>query len=387
MRYWRQLLLLVIVIGLAPVALSQAPVAYRVPLTGTVRDQETGAPIAGARLSITDTEVVSGSDGAFSLTDIVIVTPIAEADVTVTAEGYQLWSFEGVALRADQPIEFRVSLQRLAPDEPLDASVTVEPTPSRQAAASSTPVPSVPVPTLQPSLPVPTLPSPTPPVPALLPPTPTQPSRTSARTVQTIQQPPEYISVGITGSSACRYDTEFLKSIRVERVRFVDYVRNVLPNEWLATWPRASLEAGAVAAKQFAWYNAFVRPKWRGRGYSFDVLDSTCDQVYKPGKAHPATDAAIASTWHLVLTRNGRLFETGYRAQDWQCPATVSCMGQWGSKYRADAGETTAQILLAYYRCAVLEKIGSGPVIPSDPTQIDPGQYRIYLPFVVNCGM
>lgn len=353
MRYWRQLLLLVIVIGLAPVARSQAPVAYRVPLTGRVRDAETAAPIAGARLSIADTEVVSGNDGAFPATDIVIVTPIDEADVVVTAEGYHLWSFEGVALRADQPIEFRVRLRRLAPDEPPDEPVVVKPTPTAPA--------------------------------------PRQPSRPAGSEIQIVPEPPEYISIGMTGSSSCVYDETFLERVPVVRVRFVDYVRDVLPNEWIAVWPAASLEAGAVAAKQFAWYNAFVRQKWRRYGYPFDVLDSTCDQVYKPGTAHPATDAAIAGTWQLVLTRNGTLFETGYRAYDRQCPATGNCMGQWGSKYRADVGHTSAQILLAYYEDAVIEQVGPDLCTPagdpsSAPEPLEAGQYRVYLPFVVHCG-
>lgn len=381
MRYWRQLLLLIIVIGLAPVARSQAPVTYRVPLTGMVRDAETGAPIAGARLSIADTEVVSGDDGVFPATNIVIVTPIDEADVVVTAEGYHLWSFEGVALRADQPLEFRVRLRRLAPGEPPDELVVIEPTPTLPA-----PVPAEPVPTIATVLPEPTLPVPSPTAPA-----PRQPSRPGRRAIQSVPEPPEFISIGMTGSSACVYDTAFLERVPVVRVRFVDYVRDVLPNEWIAVWPAASLEAGAVAAKQFAWYNAFVRQKWRRYGYPFDLLDSTCDQVYKPGTAHPATDAAIATTWPLVLTRNGTIFETGYRAYDRQCPATGNCMGQWGSKYRADVGHSSTQILLAYYVGAMIEQSGPDLCAPADdamlaPEAVNPGQYRVYLPLVVHCG-
>jgi peptidoglycan hydrolase-like amidase len=186
-------------------------------------------------------------------------------------------------------------------------------------------------------------------------------------------------------------------------VRFVDYVREVLPNEWIASWPSASLEAGAVAAKQFAWYNAFVVQKWRRYGYHFDLLDSTCDQVYKPGTAHVSTDAAIASTWWLVLTRNGALFETGYRNWYARCPQNGNCMGQWDSKELADAGWTSDQILLNFYSGSIVEEVGTGPVgtppppvcsstddpthgPETNPTPVPAGNWRVYLPAVVNCS-
>src|SRR5512139_1230396 len=36
---------------------------------------------------------------------------------------------------------------------------------------------------------------------------------------------------------------------RVDSVPFKTYVKNVLPNEWIASWPKESLRAGAVAVK------------------------------------------------------------------------------------------------------------------------------------------
>ena len=36
---------------------------------------------------------------------------------------------------------------------------------------------------------------------------------------------------------------------RVDRVAFKTYVKNVLPNEWISSWPSASLGAGAMAVK------------------------------------------------------------------------------------------------------------------------------------------
>lgn len=359
MRYWRYILFAVILLGLAPVARSQAPVTYRVPVSGRARDAATGAPIAGARLTVAGSELVSTDDGTFPPTELSIATPVQEADVVVTAEGYLPWSFAGVILRAAQPIEFRVQLRRHAPGEPAP-----EPT--------------------------------APPQPA---------PRPGGAGIQGISDPPEYIRIGLTGSSACVYDTEYLESIPVVHVHFVDYVRGVLPNEWIASWPAASLEAGAVATKQFGWYSAWIQRKWSRYGYPFDLLDSTCDQVYKPGTADVRTDAAIAATWRKILTRDGKLFPTYYRAHDEQCPATGNCMGQWGSKYKADAGMTYAEILLSYYTNAVVEEWGAAPEptptaepsptpcpTPGEPapgpeiTPVPAGSSRIYLPAVVHCS-
>jgi len=41
---------------------------------------------------------------------------------------------------------------------------------------------------------------------------------------------------------------------RVDRVAFKTYVKNVLPNEWISSWPSASLGAGAMAVKSYGWY-------------------------------------------------------------------------------------------------------------------------------------
>jgi len=352
MRYWRHILFVVMLAGFAPVARSQAPVSYRVPVTGHVRDAATGAPIRGARLTLGGLELLSGSNGRFPSADVPISTAMEEADVVVTADGYLPWSFAGVALRDGQPIVFRVGLRSPLPGEPLLPSGPEAPAPSAPSAAGGT-------------------------------------------GIGVVAEPPEWILIGVTGSSACMYDTELFRRIPVMKVRFVDYVRGVLPNEWIVFWPAASLQAGAVAVKQYAWYNAWVRQKWRRQGYPFDLLDSTCDQVYKPGSSHVRTDAAITATWRQVLTRNGALFETGYRARDEQCPTNGNCMGQWGSKYRADAGATSAEILTAYYANARIEEWGEPPCSTSVASTPGPaitpaprlgGRSRIYLPAVVHCG-
>jgi peptidoglycan hydrolase-like amidase len=65
----------------------------------------------------------------------------------------------------------------------------------------------------------------------------------------------------------------------VKTIDFKDYIRHVLPNEWLPGWDSEALRAGAIATKMYAWYWISQGGKWRPDA---DVYDSTCDQVYDP---------------------------------------------------------------------------------------------------------
>ena len=142
--------------------------------------------------------------------------------------------------------------------------------------------------------------------------------------------------------------------IPVQTLRFVDYLRGVLPNEWRAEWPDAALDVGAVAVKQYAWYHAFIHPKWSSRGYAFDLLDNTCDQYYRDNSADQRTDVALARTWFTVLTRNSALFPLYYRALVEQCGTSADCLGQVESAQLASAGKSAADILAYYYSPAEL---------------------------------
>lgn len=86
-------------------------------------------------------------------------------------------------------------------------------------------------------------------------------------------------------------------SRKVERVAFKTYVKNVLPNEWITSWPAASLDAGAMAVKSYGWYWALNSTRKTSGGQCFDVYDSTSSQVYRPGSAVASTSAAVDRTW------------------------------------------------------------------------------------------
>ena len=91
---------------------------------------------------------------------------------------------------------------------------------------------------------------------------------------------PTYIRVGRTFSSQCAGEPVVQ---RMDVVPFKDYVKNVLPHEWIASWSDASLDAGAVDGAQYAYQTAAIEQKWSRRGYAFDVVDSMCGHVYKEG--------------------------------------------------------------------------------------------------------
>jgi hypothetical protein len=105
------------------------------------------------------------------------------------------------------------------------------------------------------------------------------------------------------------------QSRRVQRVKFKKYVITVMGKEWPAYLPHAVVEAGAVAVKQYAWYHALRGPRHTRDGRCFHVRDGVSDQLYKPKRARVRSDhyAAVEKTWNIRLTKNDRLFMTGYR--------------------------------------------------------------------------
>ncbi|MBB5626691.1 SpoIID/LytB domain-containing protein [Sphaerisporangium krabiense] len=139
---------------------------------------------------------------------------------------------------------------------------------------------------------------------------------------------------------------------RVDRVDFKTYIKNVLPNEWRSHWPQQSLRAGAIAVKNFGWYWALRSASKTPSGQCYDVTDHTSSQVYKPGSATAATNAAVDATWGVRMTRGGSIFKAQY------CSTTTACgnwvtgdwMSQTGSRDKANAGWSYSRILKYYYK-------------------------------------
>jgi len=165
----------------------------------------------------------------------------------------------------------------------------------------------------------------------------------------------------------------------VQVVPFRTYVDVVMAAEWGPTNPREALRAGAVAIKEYAWYNAM---RWRGKtgpdGQCYDVVDSTIDQLYAPEDRDPAATlvAAVEATWDTVVHRDGRVFSTHYQGgKDVACGSDAD--GTWlyqrSAMRCARDGKTADEILMLYYGPdAEVVRGASGPGPGPSPTPTPP---------------
>lgn len=163
---------------------------------------------------------------------------------------------------------------------------------------------------------------------------------------------PSSIRVAIRENNASGEPDPRGRIIYVANVNFDQYCRDVLPNEWFSNWPVASLEAGAIAVKMFAWYH-HLHPVTVGN-FTFDVDNTVNFQTYRTQSDQPSTDQAYYTTRNLAYVKaNREIFELNYRAgyensPNWQY-RNAQKMSQWGSQYLALQGRTPIQILEFYY--------------------------------------
>lgn len=156
----------------------------------------------------------------------------------------------------------------------------------------------------------------------------------------------------------------------IEVVNFEEYVKNVLPNEWIASWDMDALKAGAMAVKTYAWYWT-IHQKYPGGGY--DVKDDISDQVYNPGSSHPRTDQAVEETWDWVMTKNDVIFESQYDSgtQGSPDPLNPGRMSQWGTQYWAEQGEDWQWMLHYYYDPVEIKGINTIAAVSTYNTILD----------------
>ena len=170
-------------------------------------------------------------------------------------------------------------------------------------------------------------------------------------------------------------------------VPFETYVEDVLPNEWIASWDAASLDAGAMAVKTYAWY--WVN-NWRGGSYNgtcYNVDDSIDYQRYIPGQSAASTDAAVAATWDTVMTESGAVFQASFQATltgstSEACGAGLSnypgTLSQWGSQNCAADGDSWQTILGVYYPGVSLS-MPSGSAVSSPVAENAAGTDVVFL--------
>jgi len=141
----------------------------------------------------------------------------------------------------------------------------------------------------------------------------------------------------------------------VDTVDFRTYVKNVLSREWISSWTTESLRSGALAVKNYAWYQVI---HWRGHenvsGQCFDVFDSTRDQHYNPSlPTYASMASAVDATWGTLAHKSGHIFATYYNAgqPNEACGAGANGwqMFQWGTQACGLAGKSAAQIMAIYY--------------------------------------
>jgi len=158
----------------------------------------------------------------------------------------------------------------------------------------------------------------------------------------------------------------------VDTVDFRTYVKNVLSREWISSWTTESLRSGALAVKNYAWYQVL---HWRGYttagGQCFDVFDTTRDQHYDPSKpTYASMAAAVDATWGTLAHRSGRIFATYYNAgaAHEACGANANGwqMFQWGTQACGLAGKSAAQIMATYYAGVTVS--AAPPAVTPAPT-------------------
>jgi hypothetical protein len=155
----------------------------------------------------------------------------------------------------------------------------------------------------------------------------------------------------------------------VQTVDFRTYVKNVLSREWISTWTTESLRSGALAVKNYAWYQVL---HWRGyvneHAECFDVFDSTRDQHYDPTRpTYASMVSAVDATWSTLAQKSGRIFATYYNAGAAGEPCGANANGwqmfQWGTQACGLTGKTATQILATYYAGVIV----TGAPPPSTP--------------------
>jgi hypothetical protein len=287
---------------------------------GQVTDKVTGQPVAGAQVLAADEGLSASTDGAgrFRWQAIPLSQSSLPITITISADGYGSWTIEDVRLRAGDTLILSAE---------LSAAPTLIVVPPPRAEAPDWPDVSGD---------------------KVL-------GGLSAAALSDLSLP-STIRVRVTGYAYCDLTREYT----VETVDFKEYVKHVLPNEWVPNWPWESLRAGAMAAKMYAWYWIAQGGKWSDA----DVYDSTCDQVYNPSVSYASTDAAVDFTWNWALTRSGALFQTSYRTYYSQCESAGlagNCMGQVESRDMAYDAYTWDEIVYAFYTGTGLSPVWDPP--------------------------
>lgn len=168
---------------------------------------------------------------------------------------------------------------------------------------------------------------------------------------------------------------------KVEVVDFRRYVEVVTAIEWPSYIPKAAIEVGAVAVKQWAWKRVLAGAHRRGYytsgGNCFDVLDTSRDQLYKPERASVTRriKSAVSNTWGITLWKRGNFISTGYRAgSSRRCGADANGSLLYAKSVIdcARRGKTRTQIQFIYYGPRLRIRLADGTRVSPEVSQPKP---------------
>lgn len=133
-------------------------------------------------------------------------------------------------------------------------------------------------------------------------------------------------------------------------VRYRDYIKNVASSEIYATWPDAALRANILAIMSFT-LNRVYTEWYRNKGYDFIITSSTAfDHKFVYGRNIFSNISNIVDEmFNSYLSRPNVRQPILTQYCDGQRVSCPNWMTQWGSKYLADQGYSTIEILRYYY--------------------------------------
>ncbi len=125
----------------------------------------------------------------------------------------------------------------------------------------------------------------------------------------------------ISSTKAIKYDRNYYpgyirilyKDKKIYAINHVDietYLRGVVPNEVIPSWPIQTLKAQAIASRTYA-----LKKILENKNNFFDVYSTYKSQVYKGlHRTHPRTDQAIKETFGMVITHKGEIINAFFHA-------------------------------------------------------------------------
>lgn len=298
--------------------------ALTTAVSGLVVDDQTNKPIENARVEFEGKIASTSAEGAFLLNDIPVDRTRAYAlgKIIVEKEGFGTWTLKALLYpNEERTLKIRLHDADQTTADPLPRAIT-EQMPDSEAMSRDL-----------------------------------RQQSNERLSAASIDVNPATINVAITAYADC-FDWLDAGSpvIRVDTMDFKEYVKNVLPNEWISSWHTESLKAGAIAAKNYGWRKINVGARYYLKDmHNLDkyphIVDNTCDQRYIANTKRTSTNAAVDAIWDYRITRNGNLLNNFYLATESQCLNSPyqPCMPQWGTQYRALEGKTWQQIVEQYY--------------------------------------